>query len=129
MNDYHFVADSLNNHAYLAWRVGNDFFSDSYCGPYLIGGRGDRKVIKSKRIVLPSSRDLNGWILYADRLPETEDVYTPSDDVLTYDIRLNSLETSLWYPINMCWIDGESMCEYNEHRPTHWLPIPTIEEL
>ena len=127
MKDYHLICDDVVARAYLAWRVGNDFFVEDLCGPSCISN--ERKIIKSKKIVLPSSLDLNGWKLYADIVPETLDVYTPSEDVLTYDIERNTLHESNWYPIEMCWIDAESMGPYVEHKPTHWLPIPTPEQL
>jgi len=128
MNDYYLVQDDVVKHYRLAYKKEDGFYYEGCSGPYRI--EDDRKILQSQKIVLPAEKELNGWILSRERLPETVDTCSCSADVVTYDMERNSLYQSNWdpHPTNPNWIDAESLGTYTRHQPTHWMRIPSVLE-
>jgi len=128
MKDFYLVADDVVRKYLLAYKLVNGFYYEGCFGPYRI--EDDRKILQSQKIVLPTEKELNGWILSRERLPETDGLYSCSADVITYDMDRDSLYQSNWdpHPTLPDWIDAESMGTYIEHKPTHWMHIPSVLE-
>jgi hypothetical protein len=113
----HYIV-KVNNKKFLAYKEDDKFYFDGFEGKTEILKEINDKI----KITFPVKNKLNGWKLYSEELPnyDENDVYKPTEVVITYDINRGTIYESQWEPIRMQWIDAESMGGYNEHTPTHW---------